>query len=184
MVGSCALLQIALNTYQQIATKDPQTILVAENSQKFLLRGTADDFSSTSKTHGMVEPCSMTAMAAYGAYMAFKSMAAYGMKRGSDWYVDSSAVAAVEAIYGTTHDAKGRKIDHRRKPWCTMRRFVTAYKTGNKDKFQELRDALKDLKSDLTGDVQDELAEAAGQGGAEAVAQMVQAVAAMLETSA
>lgn len=131
----------------------------------------------------MGEPCTLTVVAAYSAYMAIKSMVAYGIKKGSDWYVDWKAVTAVEAIYRTTHDAIGKKIDHRRRPWCTMRRFVTTYKTGDKNKFQELRQALRDLKDDLTSENQEELAEAAGQQGAEAVAQMVQAIAEMLETT-
>ena len=132
----------------------------------------------------MGEPVSvLTALTCYGAYMAIKSTVSYGIKRGSDWAVDESAVAAVEAIYKTTHDHKGNKIDHRRRPWCTMRRFVSAYKTGKRDKFEELREALKDLKEDLTSEAREEIAEAAGQQGAEAVSQMVHAITEMLDKS-
>ena len=70
-----------------------------------------------------------------------------GLKVGSDWAVDYSAVAAVKAIYSLEKDSKGNKIDHRRKPWCTMRRFCTAYETGDKDKFNELRASMRELST-------------------------------------
>jgi hypothetical protein len=93
-----------------------------------------------------------------------------GLKVGSDWAVDYSAVAAVKAIYSLEKDSKGNKIDHRRKPWCTMRRFCTAYETGDKDKFNELRASMRELKEALTADEQQKLADALGEGGNEAVA--------------
>jgi hypothetical protein len=112
----------------------------------------------------------------YGCYYAFKTLASYAIKKGSDWYVDSKCVQAIEAIYKLETDGTGKKIDHRRKPWCTMRRFVQAYKTGNKDKFEELRESLRELKDSLTDDVQEQLADAVGQGGASAVRDMVQGI--------
>ena len=62
-----------------------------------------------------------------------------------------------------------------------MRRFVSAYRTGNKDKFEELRSALKDLKEDLTSEHREELAEAAGQQGYEGVQVLSEAVQQMLD---
>ncbi len=124
----------------------------------------------------MCEPVTATAALFYAAYVGIKTIASYAIKKGTDWYVDKKCVAAVEAIYALDKDGSGNKIDHRRKPWCTMRRFIQAYKTGDKDKFEELRAALRELKDALTGDAQEQLADAIGHGGAEVVREMAHAI--------
>lgn len=79
-------------------------------------------------------------------------------------------------IYSLEYTSDGKKIDHRRMPWCTMLRFVTAYKTGDKRKFAELRSSIKELKDDITGDAQNEIASAMGEGGVAAVENMMTGV--------
>ena len=120
----------------------------------------------------------------YAAYWAFKNISARAIKVGSDWTVDYASAAAIEEIYALEYTSSGKKIDHRRRPWCTMRRFVKAYKTGDKTKFEELRESIRELKDDLTGDAQEELAEAMGQGGVEAVENMMAGVNAMADMMA
>jgi hypothetical protein len=125
----------------------------------------------------MAEPVSLSAMVlCYGVTKLATMMFSAGLKAGSDWVVDRSCVAAVQKIYDLTHDSKGNKIDHRRKPWCTMRRFCTAYESGDKDKFNELRASMRELKEALTADEQEKLAEAIGEGGNEAVAMLCAAL--------
>jgi hypothetical protein len=113
---------------------------------------------------------------AYAVGVAMTKILSYGIKAGSDWVVDRASVAAVEKIYNLTHDSQGNKIDHRRKPWCTMRRFCTAYKTGDKDKFNELRESIRELKECLTEDEREALAEAIGEDGSQAVMMLCDAL--------
>ena len=89
------------------------------------------------------------------------AVASASIKAGMNWYVDQSLVDQVEEVYSLTHDAKGNKIDHRRKPWCTMRRLISAYKSGNSEKFNELKDAIKELKenADELQDLEDPVSE-------------------------
>ena len=112
----------------------------------------------------------------YGVGVALTKMCSAGMRAGSDWAVDRASVAAVEKIYNLTHDAQGNKIDHRRKPWCTMRRFCAAYKTGDKDKFNELRESIRELKEHLTEEEREALAAAIGENGGQAVTMLCDAL--------
>jgi hypothetical protein len=106
-------------------------------------------------------------------FFIIKEICAYGIKKGSDWYVNESLVGKFEKIY---QDAKGQ-FDRRRKPWTTIRRFIAAYRTGDKDKYQEIREILCDLKDELTKDAQDALSDKA----AEALMQVADAVTTLLE---
>jgi len=130
-----------------------------------------------------MEPISAAAVC-YGIGKAFAAMASAGIRYGKDWYVDSSIVSAIEMVYQKTHDKDGKKIDHRRRPWCTMRRVISAYKTGKKEKFEELKKALEELNEEMQEeDVKKEVEEALGGGteGNQAVASMSEAVASMCD---
>jgi hypothetical protein len=124
----------------------------------------------------MCEPITASMIVGYAVGVALTKMMSAGMRAGSDWAVDEASVAAVEKIYNLTHDAEGNKIDHRRKPWCTMRRFCAAYKTGDKDKFKELRESIRELKEHLTAEERKNLAAAIGEGGGQAVTYLCDAL--------
>ncbi len=134
-----------------------------------------------------MEPISagmLSAAVCYGVSKALAAMASAGIRYGKDWYVDSSIVSAIEMVYTKTHDRNGKKIDHRRRPWCTMRRVISAYKTGKKEKFEELKKALEELNEEMQEeDVKKEVEEALGGGteGNQAVASMSEAVASMCD---
>jgi hypothetical protein len=110
---------------------------------------------------------------AIAAFYLVKELCSQAIKKGTDWYVNESLVAKFEAIY---NGAKG-EYDRRRKPWTTIRRFIAAYRTGNKDKYQEIREILCDLKDELTADAQEALSDEA----AKALMQVADAVTTMLD---
>lgn len=84
-------------------------------------------------------------------FYGLKELCKTGIRKGSDWYVDMRVVQNLTAVYD---GAKG-SFDRRRKPWCTIRRCIDAYKTGNASKFDELKQALRDAKNELTAEAQD-----------------------------
>lgn len=94
-------------------------------------------------------------VAFFAAFTALKYAFSKAIKVGSDWYVDMTVAQNLEALY---IGAKGT-ADRRRRPWPTIRKLVEAYKTGDKNKFRELREALHELKDRMTEEYQEALAE-------------------------
>ena len=69
----------------------------------------------------------------------------------ADWVVDEAFVGAFEECY---RNAKGN-FDRRRRPWCTIRRCIKAYRTGRASEFDTLRHYLKEAKDELTEEAQE-----------------------------
>jgi hypothetical protein len=130
-----------------------------------ITRKFAGGFLTLTQLHIMA----MTTMATIALTKIICAVSSSAIKAGMNWYVDQSLVDQVEAIYSLTHDAKGNKIDHRRKPWCTMRRLITAYKSGDSEKFQELKDAIKELKESKEADDLQDLEDPEENGSTTAV---------------
>jgi hypothetical protein len=112
--------------------------------------------------------CGLDDAACLLIFYGLKELCKTGIRRGSDWYVDRTVVANLTAVY---NGAKGN-FDRRRKPWCTIRRCIDAYKTGDATKFDELKQALRDAKDELTEEAQDCVSEEMAMGMMEAAEAM------------
>mmetsp|Transcript_33979 Transcript_33979/g.76387 ORF Transcript_33979/g.76387 Transcript_33979/m.76387 type:complete len:125 (-) Transcript_33979:2439-2813(-) len=107
----------------------------------------------------------------YGLKCAF----AKAIKVGSDWYVDKKVAESLETLYSTT------KADRRRRPWPTVRRLIDAYKTGDKTKFETLKQALRDCKDEMTEEYREALAEGLAQESLQSMVEVIDMLAEMLK---